>query len=259
MRQWTPSHGQHAVHALEGLIGLIGEPGFEAGLLPHLRPLVPAASYAIYRTGQGCAPQLFMSASLEVPDTTRECWRAYLCGPYATDRSLGQETSRSGQTRLCHITAQEVAPEHRARVYEAHGVAERVSAVTQEGGAIFAVNFYRHAHQPPFSDGHLGAFEALAPSLVALAKKHITLRHAQAPLQPDPQALARRLTGLCPQLTPREVDVCVRMLQGLTHDGIASDLGLGLPTVKTYRNRAFGRLGIHHRNELFARVMGSRD
>jgi DNA-binding CsgD family transcriptional regulator len=42
----------------------------------------------------------------------------------------------------------------------------------------------------------------------------------------------------------------------MTQDGIASDLGLTVPTVKTYRNRAFARLGIHFRNELFALVMG---
>ncbi len=49
--------------------------------------------------------------------------------------------------------------------------------------------------------------------------------------------------------------MCIRLLQGMTQDGIASDLGLALPTVKTYRNRAFARLGIHFRNELFARVL----
>lgn len=43
----------------------------------------------------------------------------------------------------------------------------------------------------------------------------------------------------------------------MTQDGIASDLGLSVPTVKTYRNRAFARLGIHFRNELFPLVMGA--
>ena len=37
---------------------------------------------------------------------------------------------------------------------------------------------------------------------------------------------------------------------------IAVDLGVSPGTVKTYRNRAFDRLGIHHRNELFALVAG---
>ena len=64
-----------------------------------------------------------------------------------------------------------------------------------------------------------------------------------------------RLRSLCPALTERERAVCIRLLQGMTQDGIASDLGLALPTVKTYRNRAFARLGIHFRNELFARVL----
>jgi DNA-binding CsgD family transcriptional regulator len=38
----------------------------------------------------------------------------------------------------------------------------------------------------------------------------------------------------------------------MTQEGIAADLGLSVPTVKTYRNRAFARLGISFRNELFA-------
>jgi DNA-binding NarL/FixJ family response regulator len=35
---------------------------------------------------------------------------------------------------------------------------------------------------------------------------------------------------------------------------VAVDLGVSLTTVKTYRKRAFDRMGIHFRNELFSRV-----
>jgi len=69
-------------------------------------------------------------------------------------------------------------------------------------------------------------------------------------------ALRERLLRLQHDLTDRELDVCARVLQGMTHEGIAADLGLGVPTVKTYRNRAFARMGIHFRNELFAKVLG---
>jgi DNA-binding NarL/FixJ family response regulator len=71
----------------------------------------------------------------------------------------------------------------------------------------------------------------------------------------SPGQMRERLLDLSGELTARELDVCVRLLQGLTQDGIAADLGLSLATVKTYRNRAFTRLGIHFRNELFARVL----
>lgn len=295
MRQWTPSPpsatGRQATtgpagHALAGMVHRLGEPGFASGLLQDLAPVLPAASLSVYRTGHRCKPTLFMSASLGVPDTTQDCWWAYLSGPYRHDRTWGRSFDEAAPaespTRLCHLTAREVDGEHRARVYEAHGVAERVSVVEYESdGSVFAVNFYRHQHQKPFRDAHIGGFEAVAPVLLALARKHIALSHSDtlAPaawprsgsaglalpqaehparhgrLPASLPALRERLLRLHADFTDRELDVCARLLQGMTHEGIASDLGLGVPTVKTYRNRAFARLGIHFRNELFARVL----
>jgi DNA-binding CsgD family transcriptional regulator len=263
---------------MAGMVQRLGEPGFASGLLQDLEPVLPAASWSVYRTGQRCKPTLFMSASRGVPDTTQDCWWAYLSGPYRRDRTWGrafEDVPAEPLTRLCHVTATEVEGEHRARVYEAHGVAERVSVVDYESdGSVFAVNFYRHQHQAPFRDGQISDFETVAPVLLALARKHISLARPQAlPLLQEesadqavfpalcalPQglpALRERLLRLQPDLTDRELDVCARVLQGMTHEGIAADLGLGVPTVKTYRNRAFARMGIHFRNELFAKVLG---
>lgn len=297
MRQWLPAPppatGRLAAtgtvgHAVAGMVQRLGDPGFVPGLLQDLAPVLPAASWSVYRTGQRCKPTLFMSASLGVPDTTQDCWWAYLSGPYRKDRTWGRafdDAPIEPLTRLCHVTAKEVEGEHRARVYDAHGVAERVSVVDYESdGSVFAVNFYRHQHQQPFKDAHISGFESIAPVLLALARKHITLAHpkvqsmppAMSPLVHDMgaddtdhaalpalstlphglPALRERLLRLQQGLTDRELDVCARVLQGMTHEGIASDLGLGVPTVKTYRNRAFARMGIHFRNELFAKVLG---
>jgi DNA-binding CsgD family transcriptional regulator len=296
------------------MIQRLGEAGFETAVLASLQPLLPAASWSVYRTGPQCRPTLFMSASIGIPDTTRDCWWAYLSGPYLHDSTWGgpdrsQGAARTSDarpgapegfraspgspassvpcassvvsipavapaTRLCHITAQEVGGEHQARVYEAHGMVERVSIYEPEAdGSLFAVNFYRHQHQAPLSDGQIADFEGLAPALLALARKHIALtrlpgapalsevatRGASAPTQPaqgvPPAVLRERLLQAHAGLTGRELDVCVRLLQGMTQEGIACDLGLSVPTVKTYRNRAFVRLGgIHFRNELFALV-----
>lgn len=269
------------------MVQRLGEPGFVPGLLQDLAPVLPAASWSVYRTGNRCKPTLFMSASLGVPDTTQDCWWAYLSGPYRSDRTWGHALADAPVeplTRLCHVTATEVEGEHRARVYDAHGVAERVSVVDYESdGSVFAVNFYRHQHQQPFKDRQISGFESMAPVLLALARKHIALARpaaqgmlsAVAPLVHETcsensdtttqpalptlphglPALRERLLRLQHDLTDRELDVCARVLQGMTHEGIASDLGLGVPTVKTYRNRAFARMGIHFRNELFAKVL----
>ena len=253
MRQWTPQHSNAAFQVVEGLIATIGEPAFEHTLLQCLQPVVPAASYSIYQTGSGCSPRLYMSASLGVPDTTRDCWRAYLSGPQQHDRTLMQGHTDESHLTLCHITAQEAPPQHRERVYEAHGIAERISVVRHEDESVFAINFYRHVHQAPFKDCQLSEFGHVASGLLALAQKQITLSPLQkSPAEESLGLWSRKLARLQVGLTTREVAVCARILLGLTNDGIASDLKLSVPTVKTYRNRAFARMGIHFRNELFA-------
>ena len=161
---------------MSSMVRRLGEPGFAQGLLQDLEPVLPAASWSVYRTGHRCKPTLFMSASQGVPDTTQDCWWAYLAGPYRSDRTWGRMFDDIHvivpETRLCHVTAKEVDGEHRARVYEAHGMAERVSVVEYEStGSVFAVNFYRHQHQLPFSDRQIGEFESVAPVLLELARK----------------------------------------------------------------------------------------
>jgi DNA-binding CsgD family transcriptional regulator len=252
MRTWKPDHATTAGNALAETVLALGECRFGATLLGNMRDTLPVNSVSVYRTG--AQPVIYFSASLGVPDTTRDCWRAYLSGPIASDRTLRSNRglpSPDAGLRLCHITAAEVPAEHRAKVYEAHGVAERVSVVEEDADrSLFALNFYRHQHQRPLSDAQIAEFGRVGGLLLALARKHIALAKTEPPAQ-----LAERLRLLRPDLTAREIDVCVRLLQGMTQEGIAVDLGLGVPTVKTYRNRAFARLGIHFRNELFALML----
>lgn len=253
MRHWLPTQAPTAAAVLTDLVGDLGLPGFERSLLARLRALTPAASVSVYRTGS--RPALFLSGALDVPDTTRQCWQAYLSGPWRNDRSLypAIESAPAAAAAVCHITAGEVPAEHRARIYEAHGVAERVSVVQRDDGdGLFAVNFYRHEAHPAFTDAQLDSFGDVAPAVLALTRKHLSLARPPATAGNAPRL---QLQQLCPELTARELDVCERLLRGLTQEGVAADLGLSLPTVKTYRNRAFSRLGIHFRTELAALLL----
>ncbi len=257
MRTWQPSAPAVGTDPLAGLVAqaipALGEGRFGAALLRSLHDALPVSSLSVYRTG--LRPAIYLSASLDVPDTTRDCWRAYLSGPIAGDRTFsGEANVRAPEAlRLCHIRADEVPPEHRAKVYEAHGVAERVSVVCEEADrSVFAVNLYRHAHQRALSDTQLAEFGRLGAALMALTRKHMALA------APAADTMAERLRALQPDLSARELQVCTRLLQGMTQEGIAADLGLSLPTVKTYRNRAFARLRIHFRSELFALMLDER-
>jgi DNA-binding CsgD family transcriptional regulator len=263
MRQWDlgarPPSTSPLLGVLTNAMAHLGQSRFDQTLLDSMYPVLPAASWSVYRTGPLCEPAIFMSASHGVPDTTRDCWRAYLSGPYRSDCTLLNGTPgndfHSQAAQISHITAQEVPPEHRAKVYEAHGMAERVSIVERQGeGALFAINFYRHQHQRPFEDAQISALEHLAPALLAMAHKHLEVWMPNAKAAQFTRLMAK-LQAMHAALTPRECQVCAGMLQGLTFDGIACQLGLSVTSVKTYRNRAFARLGIHFRNELFALML----
>jgi DNA-binding NarL/FixJ family response regulator len=75
---------------------------------------------------------------------------------------------------------------------------------------------------------------------------------AAAPAEPDPgPALGARF----PDLTPREVDVLERIADGRTNPEIAAELFLTVPTVKSYVNQVFAKLGVRTRAEAVARVL----
>jgi DNA-binding NarL/FixJ family response regulator len=58
-----------------------------------------------------------------------------------------------------------------------------------------------------------------------------------------------------PELTPREADVLARIAEGRSNPDIAAELFLTVPTVKSYVNQVFGKLGVRTRAEAVARVL----
>lgn len=236
-----------------GLVESLGRRDFGARALARINRVVPAASWSVYRLPPAGLPTMIASGSYLVPDTTRECWRAYRAGLYRQDNTFARvrEQARPGQLMMTHWHAEEIRRPHREQIYRRHGVRERLTVVrVEDDNALLAVNYYRHDHQRHFGDREIARLQGLAAGLVACVRRHAEIAQQAATATPLPAtALLQRL---CPALTGREIDVCERLLRGWTHEGIAADLDLSAATVITYRNRAFGRLGIHFRSELFA-------
>ncbi|MEV7760322.1 response regulator transcription factor [Curtobacterium flaccumfaciens] len=79
---------------------------------------------------------------------------------------------------------------------------------------------------------------------------------APAPASPDPDHDPGPSLGVrFPELTPREVDVLERIADGRTNPQIAAELFLTVPTVKSYVNQVFAKLGVRTRAEAVARVL----
>jgi DNA-binding CsgD family transcriptional regulator len=259
MQTWrlAPHSGpRHDVQtSLAGLIGTVGSESFAQSALVQVNRALHAGSWAVYRVWKHKAPVLHLSSAHGVRDTTRDCFAAYLDGLYRRDRTF--DVAQQGLAML-RLSAHDIPnPEHREAIYKRHGVSERLSiAEPQADGGVLAVNLYHHDHQGAFADGELHNFEQLAVGLLASVRRHLELTEAAEPPRPDAVQLRAALQRRHPEMPPRELDVCTRLLQGLSYDGIAADLSLSVATVKTYRRRAFERMGLHFKSELFAAFVG---
>lgn len=273
MEGWSTEGDVHDVasQAVAGLFGAVAGDRFAGEALGELRRAIGAGSWAVYRTWRDRPPVMHLSAALQDPLCTARCFAAYRDGRlYARDRSF-EPVRRAPRPMLLRLRAEDAAPAHRDAIYLANGMVDRVSVARAEpDGSVLAVNAYRHADLGRFERDDLAVFGRLAVPLLAAAARQIewqqgACRSVPRPSMDDstssppaPPSASRReqLRAQAAGLTDRELDVLERLLQGLTYDGIAADLGLSVATVKTYRARAFERLDIHFKHELFARFLG---
>ncbi|HCP78200.1 MAG TPA: helix-turn-helix transcriptional regulator, partial [Pusillimonas sp.] len=238
--------------AVAKIVTGIGVEGFSRQVLQQVNRVIPVGCWSVYRVG-GTQPCMFLSSTYQRKDTTADSWRAYLSGPHLADKSFILDSGQASSPAITHLTAEEIpTPIHREKVYRQFDMSERLSVVEAESdNEIFALNFYRYNDQHLYSDHELATFEALAPALLAAVRRHLALSQ-RSQLTNTMSVDSVRLTFQTHRrdLTERELDVLARAVLGMSYEGIANDLDLKLPTVKTYRNRAFDRLGIHFRNEL---------
>ena len=131
------------------------------------------------------------------------------------------------------------------------GIVDKCATAIWTGDTCFYVNFYRIAAQGCFNTAQRARLRAIAPAIGASVA-----RHFQQTATPD-QTLAALFATRAPlaALTPREQEVCRRILAGFSSEAISQALGISLHSTLTYRKRAYERLGISSQNELFSIVL----
>lgn len=241
------------------LIDALGEPDFGQSLIQHMNNLTLVDFFSVYQLDAKDAPRMFLSSSRQCHDVSDDCFRSYQQRLHTQDHTFdkAKELLRRDDVALAYAHQSHFAPPHRAAIYSRHGIQDRLSVVCRMQNGLLATNFYRFEHQPMFGSTDVDAIQWVAKSVAACVTKHISLaeRYRAAPAL-DIKALMAELETLYPRLTARELEVCAGLLQGLTYDGIAAHLGLSVATVKTYRARAYDKLGINFRSQLFGIASG---
>ena len=155
-----------------------------------------------------------------------------------------------------------VLPSFAPRMYGAHyrkiffkdsDIVDKCATAIWTGDTCFYVNFYRITAQGRFGDAERARLKTIAPAIGASVARHFQQVTTATPDQSLAALFATR-TPLA-ALTPREQDVCRRILLGFSSEAISQALGISLHSTLTYRKRAYERLGISSQNELFAIVL----
>jgi DNA-binding CsgD family transcriptional regulator len=233
------------------LAGTLGTSRFPDALLDCLGHWASCQHFSVLRM-DGERPTL-LAAGTRHPDANLvlRCGQAYIERYYQYDPLF--EPLRAAPGQVGHLLAKDIRfTPYREAIYQRNDMIERLSSLyldEQQRPVLF--NLYRHRDQGFFSERELQMCEALSPALLQLLRGHLALTGLNRGDDHCQQLLQR-----CPELTAQEVNICSRLLRGMTHAGIAADLGIKESTVKTYRNRAFERLGIHFRSQLFAMFSG---
>jgi DNA-binding CsgD family transcriptional regulator len=150
----------------------------------------------------------------------------------------------------------------REQIYLSQGVCDRVFASGSRDGRVYGLSVLRTRDRGNFSSENIDSIRSIADTWLSLIAKHENLAGLNRGADPGAMMLGpvsgieARLNGLMPSLTPRETQVCARILRGMSTPGIAVDLGVREDSVATYRKRAYRRLAIGTRFELIQRFIG---
>ena len=139
---------------------------------------------------------------------------------------------------------------YRRMFFEDAKIVDKIATAIWLDDTCIYVNFYRTADQGRFMRHEAARLSNLAPTLTAIVARHCREdKVTEAPMTIEKLfATGEHFKSL----TPREKQVCQRILSGYGSEAISSELGISLHSTFTYRKRAYEKLGICSQNELFA-------
>jgi DNA-binding CsgD family transcriptional regulator len=262
MRQWTvrPSTWSGSVDGRLALVAieLAGQPGFAEGLLREINRLACFEHCTVFRFADdragrpGC--EVVDAASRHRIGTAHHTSALYADRFASLDVNLRYvERGASDAIHATHFAAQELPhPDYRDACYVRNGLIDRVSLMRwSDVRSAVSLNFYRSQRHGRTSSHERDLLLQASPILLRAAMLHA--ERIDPERAPGGESLLSRLAG-ARTLTPRERQLLVLVLDGLTVADAAARMGVRLSTAVTLKRRGFGRLGVRSKEELLRRL-----
>lgn len=238
------------------LILALGGASFPPKLLEVLAPHVGISHLSLVHLEEKDSVTYVFSASDDQVNITKTMQQLYLSIYYRLDpnKEFLDHFDKDHEILLRRLQAEAITDlDYRRLWYKKMGIVDRVSILTRADKGLYCLNLFRTDRE--FSAAEISLLEDLSNMLSALSVRHARLSGSLSSFMTrDTQitTLMERLAHIDSSLTRRELEVCSRILLGMSSEGIALDLEIKMHSVQTYRKRAYARLGITSQNELFA-------
>ncbi|MEO5672389.1 MAG: helix-turn-helix transcriptional regulator [Ramlibacter sp.] len=236
------------------LVQAIGTPEMESIALAVLHAGAGVEHCSVFKLYENSL-EIIGAASLRHAPGVHQGLRYVDEGYWRFDPTIARafEASRTGVTLAIHIPPSEM-PDARLRkmIYDEQGICDRVFVAGERAGTCYGVSLVSSVAHGGFEARELEWIGESADILISALARDAELKGGISPAEFPPMTeIEQRLERHAPSLTRREVQVCARVIRGVFTPGIATDLGIGEESVNTYRKRAYARLGIGTRFELF--------
>lgn len=255
----TPAGHVIDAAAIEALLDVPGSASPASGMLDFVNAFAKV-DYLSLVAYAGSVPSQIAGCShgTSRPNITAECFAHYkrhfshLDEVTRLAEHVQQETQATADVVVLHYGLADIPDSGwRQEIFEQARLTGRLSLLYAPlTHTAFVINLYRDESLGGFTPGEIERVLVAAP---ILRKVHLnTLRARRESLSPEVrlELVLQTLAQRAPQLSRRECDVCARIANGISVDGIAMDMGVAPSTVQTLRKRAYAKLGIHGRQQL---------
>jgi DNA-binding CsgD family transcriptional regulator len=252
-----------AVYRLLSAIGSADHSAFALAVLELVNAHVAMADCSMMAFVAERNPRLVSVCSQTDEHQTFHCANNYVRHLHQHDRIQLHLQSILPQQEIGHITVhrqtltQIIDAELRRLYNDTLGIVDSMAITIKTGHQEWVTtSLCRYRDQGPLDANEIETILRLATIIATSASRHCRI---EADGKTGNQTSVRDgIDQLCPLLTKRERQVILRILDGVTIENIASELGLKPTTVITYRSRAYEKLGISSRYELFSAVLHNR-
>jgi DNA-binding CsgD family transcriptional regulator len=239
--------------ALPDIVEAMGTANFGSRLVAYLHAMCGADHCAVFQLGPDSICEV-ASGSIDGTQKAHDAALRYVGQQYwRKDPTISEARSRVLRLEAAIIRVdigELVDADLRDAVYPQ--IRERLLLCGRRNNAAFGLSILRTETHGRFSDDEITELASAAELLVSLLAKHADVMLGRPNLADALTSLVDIESCLVAEtdLPRRELEVCSRVLYGLSTAGVALDLGIGEESVKTYRKRAYQRLEIGSEREL---------